>query len=220
MGSGVFWLVRVDEGGGLLWTKTYGDDSDEQLAYDLVETADGGFAVVGTNAGDFWLVRTDAGGQALWDEKYGGASYERALGVDLFADGGFAIGGWAEANGAADFYLVRTDDAGKALWDATLDENYSDLAEDVVVLADGGVLMVGATRPQGGVADLWMVKVDGAGSMVWERRYGGDAYDGALSALEAASGDLVIVGRTESKGAGMADAWALRTAPDGALQCP
>ena len=174
-GTGYFWLVRVDDNGGLLWTKTYGDDNDEQLAYDLVETEDGGFALAGTNAGDFWLVRTDADGQLIWDKTYGGPSYERALGVDLFEDGGFALGGWAEENGASDFVLVRTDAAGDLAWQTILDEDYSDLAEDVRVLDDGGVLMVGATRPDGGAADLWMVKVDALGAAVWDRRYGGFA---------------------------------------------
>lgn len=219
-GTGYFWLVRVDGGGGLLWTKTYGDDSDEQLAYDLVETEDGGFALAGTNAGDFWLVRTNADGQLKWDKTYGGPRYERALGVDLFEDGGFAIGGWAEENGASDFYLVRTDAAGDAVWQTTLDGDHSDLAEDVRVLDDGGVLVVGATRPDGGTADLWMAKVDALGASVWDHRYGGSAYDGGRSVTEAASGDLVVVGRTDSKGAGMADAWALRTAPNGDLRCP
>ncbi len=216
--TGEFWLVRVSDSGEVLWTQTYGDDSKEQLAYALVETKDGGFALGGTNDGDFWLVRTDADGKELWAKTYGGDKYERAVGLDLFDDDGFALGGWVDADGASDFYLVRTDAGGEAVWEVTLDEDY-DLAEGIEVVDDGGVVLVGHTGPEGLARDLWAVKVDALGDVVWDRRYGGDKHDTGRSVIETASGDLVFAGYTDSKGAGSSDGWVLRTNPEGELTC-
>ena len=60
-----------------LWTKVIGGDSTD-VAYDVEELWDGGFAVVGytksipvTNY-DIWLLRTDSNGDTLWTRTYGG----------------------------------------------------------------------------------------------------------------------------------------------------
>ena len=41
-----FWIVRLNESGTMLWQKCYGGASSD-TAYSIVETLDGGFAVVG-----------------------------------------------------------------------------------------------------------------------------------------------------------------------------
>jgi len=62
-----FWLVKTDGYGNMEWNQTYGGASIE-VAYALVETSDGGYAIAGetTSFGagsyDFWLVKTDEHG--------------------------------------------------------------------------------------------------------------------------------------------------------------
>jgi len=62
-----FWLVRTDSTGNQLWSKTYGGTGTD-VAYSLIKTSDGGFALAGSTdsfgAGgtDFWLVKVDADG--------------------------------------------------------------------------------------------------------------------------------------------------------------
>jgi hypothetical protein len=63
-GSYDFWLVITDESGDMKWKQTYGG-SGIDLAYALVETSDGYYAIAGcrdafsTTGSDFWLIKTD-----------------------------------------------------------------------------------------------------------------------------------------------------------------
>jgi hypothetical protein len=61
------WLVKTDSSGGVQWSQTYGDSSDD-VAYSMIKTSDGGYALAGFTdsfgAGgfDFYLVKTDSAG--------------------------------------------------------------------------------------------------------------------------------------------------------------
>jgi hypothetical protein len=62
-GAGFFdvYLVKIDQNGDSLWTRTYGTDWQE-MAYDIKETSDGGYVVAGyTQHGSFdaYLVKTN-----------------------------------------------------------------------------------------------------------------------------------------------------------------
>jgi hypothetical protein len=60
-----FWLIKTNADGNEEWSQTYGESSNE-IAYCLIETSDGGYALAGESyplfgAGDsdFWLIKTD-----------------------------------------------------------------------------------------------------------------------------------------------------------------
>lgn len=97
------------------WNKTYGG-TDSDVAYALVQTSDGGYALAGltysfgVGQGDFWLVKTDASGNAQWNKTYGGASNDFADALVQTIDGGYALAGVTESFGAGgdDLWLVKT----------------------------------------------------------------------------------------------------------------
>ena len=56
-----FWLVKTDSAGNMQWNKTYGGTNND-MAFALVQTSDGGYALAGYTASlasglDFWLVK-------------------------------------------------------------------------------------------------------------------------------------------------------------------
>ena len=99
-----------------MWSKTYGGKS-EDIAYSLVETSDGGYAIAGytgsfgAGGDDFWLVKTDAEGNMEWNQTYGGRNNDIAYSLVETSDGGYAIAGCTLSFGAGshDFWLVKTD---------------------------------------------------------------------------------------------------------------
>ena len=118
-GNADFWLVKTDASGNMEWNQTYGG-AENDGAYALVETSDGGFALTGFTdsfgAGDvdFWLVKTDGSGNVEWNQTYGGASFDGAYALVETSDGGFALTGETDSFGAGDtdFWLVKTDENG------------------------------------------------------------------------------------------------------------
>jgi hypothetical protein len=126
-GSADFWLVKTDSVGNQQWTRTYGGADDDD-AYSLVQTGDGGYALAGYTASygagswDFWLVKTDSAGNQQWTRTYGGTSNEQVNSVVQTGDGGYAIAGYTYSFGAGsgDFWLIKTDvESGLAWTDST-----------------------------------------------------------------------------------------------------
>ena len=58
-GSDDFWLVKTDSSGNAQWNKTYGGTGGD-IAWSVIQTNDGGYAIVGWNGADAWLVKTDS----------------------------------------------------------------------------------------------------------------------------------------------------------------
>ncbi|MFZ7138672.1 MAG: hypothetical protein ACOWW1_09690 [archaeon] len=62
-----FWLIKTDSTGNIQWNQTYGTEKDWDIAYSLIQTADGGYALVGETLStddkvDWWLIKTDGQG--------------------------------------------------------------------------------------------------------------------------------------------------------------
>jgi hypothetical protein len=108
-------------------------------------------------------------------------------------------------------WVLRLDEAGNVLWDHAYGGADEDLAYSIVVLADGGFAVAGHT--DGGVvssqwvADMWVLRLDEAGNVLWDHTYGGGM---ARSIVALADGGFAVAGHTESKGAGKRDMWVLR----------
>ncbi len=163
-----FRLVKTDSAGKMLWSETYGT-SDKDIAYSVVQTTDGGYALAGYTGiinwrGDFWLVKTDSAGKMLWNRQYGG-SYEEfgAYSLVQLNDGGYALAGGlglAEpSSGVRDFLLVRADSSGVQLWNRTYGGSSDDYVTSMVKTNDGAYVLIGSTNVNG-VNKLLLLKTE------------------------------------------------------------
>ena len=99
------------------------------------------------------------------------------------------------------------------VWDRTYGGAGGDWANSIVALADGGFAVAGMTKSKGaGGQDMWVLRLDEAGNVVWDHTYGGAEWDSANSIVALADGGLAVGGSTRSKGAGEEDMWVLRLA--------
>ncbi len=207
------------------WNQTYGGEGYD-WGGSLVQTLDGGFAIVGETdsygAGDYdvYLVRTDAQGNLLWNMTYGGTEYDGGFSVVQTLDGGFAIAGDTYSYGAGDrdAYLIRTDANGVMLWNTTFGGIEDDNVWTMIQTSDGGFAIIGRTDSYGaGSFDIYLVKTDANGSMLWNTTYGGPEYDFGTSLIQTLDGGFVIAGTTESYGAGDTDVYLIRTDANGVM---
>lgn len=96
-GAGKFdaWILKTDLTGNLLWNQTIGGAEDD-FAYDMITTADGGYAAAGYTFsygenGDAWLIQTDATGVLVWNQTFGGAGFDQAQGLSATSEGDYAL---------------------------------------------------------------------------------------------------------------------------------
>jgi PKD repeat protein len=80
-GKGDILLIKTNDTGGVIWSKTYGISADEEAGYRIIPTIDGNYLIVGysyTTAGayDHLLMKVDKSGNLRWSKTYGAASYD------------------------------------------------------------------------------------------------------------------------------------------------
>lgn len=169
-GAGWFdtYVIRTDSGGTVLWTKTYGDTSDQE-AQDIKRTSDGGFIISGTSftsntGGDIYLIKTDSAGTLQWSKTYDGTDGDFGYEVIESPHGGYAVAcsTFSYTHGAM---LLRVDNGGNFLWS----RGYGDPMgmndfHAILPAADGGYVMAGSVYIYQNDVHLFVVKTDSLGN--------------------------------------------------------
>lgn len=223
VGKKDIYLIKVDSSGNILWQRTYGGAEDDD-GWSVRQTSDRGFIICGSSSSsgagysDLILIKTDSVGQTLWSKTFGGAGGESGASVRELNGGGFvAVGSTGSfGTGYSSVYLVRTSANGDSLWAKDFGGAAADFGNAVEVALDGSFLIAGATASIGaGYSDFYLLKVDAAGTKLWEKTFGGSKDDRAYSIFATRDGSYILTGTTESYGAGMIDLYAVRVNPDG-----
>ncbi len=213
-------------GSDALWIQIYGGAGSE-WGHSVIECTGGGFALAGhTNSlgsgdRDAWLIRTDANGNHQWNQTFGGADRDESYFMVECTGGGFALAGFTYTfgAGASDAYLIRTDSTGNQQWTQTFGGPARDETIPVVECSDGGFALGGYTYSFGaGGSDVWLLRTDSNGNHLWNQTFGGANNDEAWGMAPCVDGGFVLVGITESYGAGDSDIYVVRTDSNGALQ--
>jgi len=174
-----------------------------------------------------------------WQHTLGGSNLDAASSIQRTSDGGYILAGVTQSNngdvsgnhGGNDFWVVKLDADGVIQWQKTLGGSDSDLARSVQQTTDGGYVLTGSspstdgdvTGGHGGT-DVWVVKLDPDGTVVWEETYGGADSDDGSAIQQTSDGGYIVAGLSRSVDGdvsgnhGGPDAWVLKLGIDGDLQ--
>lgn len=223
-GGSDVWLVKTDSAGTEVLDKTFGGIGSD-MGYSVQQTKDGGYIIAGSTSslgagdGDVWLIKTDTAGKRQWDRTFGTAASDGARSVQQTEDGGYIMTGWVGRGGPhsgqwGDLWLMKTDANGNKTWDKSLGGTGDEEGCEVLQTQDGGYVVVGYTwpmRPTSRDCDLWFLKFDSQGNLLWQRTYGGREFDIGQSVVQTRDGGYLLAGSTDSYGVGLYDAWLVRT---------
>ncbi len=214
------WLVKTDSSGNEEWNSALGGNDDEE-AYSVVQTPDGGYTVAGYTKSfglgmkDVILIKTDSTGTSEWIRTFGGAQDDEGYCLQQTADGGYIVAGVTSSSGAGsrDMWLIKTNDFGNEEWNQTLGGFSSDGAWSVQQTTDGGYILTGWTFSNGPgyLGNAWLVKTDSTGTEEWNRTFGGDDADRGYSVQQTTDGGYILTGYTSSFGAGLDDMLLIKT---------
>jgi hypothetical protein len=137
--------------------------------------------------------------------------------------GGYAAVGYADTGFGTDVVLVRFDARGDTVWTREYGGGGNEFGWDVVEVGDGGMFVAGLREaPSPGHEDVLLLRVDSAGSLIWERSFGGAGRDRAWFATLARDGAVVLAAETEELDDGglsdMRDAQVIAVGEDGTLR--
>ncbi len=222
-GSEDVYLIRTDDDGNTLWTKTYGGNNGDK-AYSVIEVSSDGFLIAGyttsygAGSSDVYLIRTDANGDTLWTRTYGGTSNDEGRDVIEVSSGGFLIAGTTGSfgNNGTDFWLIRTDSIGNTLWSKTYDGGEDDWCYSVCESSSGGFIVTGLTYRSGGAYKyVWLIRTDDNGTTIWENTYGESGAETGHAVIECTDGDYVIAGTSWNQSNGSFDVYLIKTDDNG-----
>jgi len=111
-------------------------------------------------------------------------------------------------------------------WQKCLGGTNTDIPYGLVQTADGEFVVAGLTFSNNGdvpgnhsnIEDVWVVKLDSNGNVLWSKNYGGSGDDEALSLVESSDGGYVFAGYAKSNngdvignhGLGNSDFWVVK----------
>jgi len=132
-----------------------------------------------------------------FEKWYGGSSDDCAYSVKQTYDGCYIILGFTSSygSGKSDFWLIKTDEYGNIKWDKTFGGIGNDVGFSVKQTKDGGYILTGYTESYGaGNRDVWLIKTDTIGNLLWEETFG-DSFDNeAHSVIETYDGGYALTG--------------------------
>lgn len=192
-----FWVIKFDANNSLLWSKTFGGTGDDR-GNDIINTSDGGFAILGftesndeditQNAGsrDFWVAKLTSTGNLTWQKSFG------------FAGSDYGTS------------LIQTNDNGYLLTGV------------IDVTASGGQGNSRISQRHAG-GDIWAVKLSANGSFEWSKYFGGSFTDASFGVEKTADNGFIIVGSSDSNDVdisnnkGTYDFWIIKISSVGTL---
>ena len=149
-----------------------------------------------------------------YQKTYGDSLVDEGLGVTRDGQGGAIVTGKTRSfgQGQEDAFLLGTDDKGNEQWYKTYGGSSNDVGKAVTRQYDSnGYLIAGYTESAGqGGKDVFVVKTDATGNVVWEQTYGGASDEEAEAIIRTADTGYLIAGYTESFGASGKDIYLLK----------
>lgn len=231
-GAGNFdgWLVKYNADGGLSWNKTFGATYIDEI-YQVKETADGGFILVGMttafgNAGEGWLIRTNNLGNTIWNKSFhptvgnSPSAWDYLYDVVETPDGGFVAVGYAAMDtNMIQAWILRVNSAGNFQWEHTFGGEYWDRLFSLKSTGDGGFIAAGDKHVTHNDTvykhDGWLVKFNNTGDTLWTRSFGDNEHDIFRSVSPISGGGYILSGErqiTEADGYRM---WMVKTNENG-----
>lgn len=172
--------------------------------------------------GDFdnWLVKMNSDGSRSWKKTYGNAGLEDCGNVISTNDNGYMFTSTVEnvlpgniycedANGTyAEGCLIKLAHDGNKEWHQCYGGSYVDGFKDVVDIDDGYIAVGGTLSADGDLnghfgspgesSDVWIVRTDLEGNIVWSKNYGGTDWDFGWKIFKNINNTFTIFGQTKS----------------------
>jgi len=163
--------------------------------------------------GDYWAVKLDASGNQEWTKYFGGNLSDDPFGVVETNSGNFILVGASDSadvdisnnKGSYDFWVVSISSTGNLIWEKNFGGTQIDEAQDIIKTTDNNFIIVGNTRSDdidvsanNGDSDVWIIKINENGDLLWEKTIGGASFDTANSISKSNIG-YIISGSSRSE---------------------
>lgn len=148
-----------------------------------------------------------------WQSSFGGTNWDDAFSVIQTADAGFLVAGSTNStdfdiplnHGGMDYWVQKLDSEGAVEWSKTYGGSLDDFCYAMTLSHDGGFILAGVsysvdgdiTDPHG-LGDIWIVKLDALGTILWEKSLGGTHTEYPVDIIQDSDDNYICIGNTYS----------------------
>ncbi len=200
--DGAFSICQTNDGGYVVTGYTESNDSDIALFH---------------GNQDYWILKLNNTGSIEWQKSLGGTDKDFSFSIQQTSDGGYIVAGQSISDdidisgnhGQEDYWIVKLNSSGNIQWQKSLGGSNNDYAYSIIQTMSGGYIVAGTTKSTDGdisfhhgtIAiqyDYWVVNLDSAGTILWEKTLGGGSNDLAECVIQTTDSGFVIAGRSSS----------------------
>lgn len=207
-------IIQTPDGGFLV-----GGTSDSNISGNKTENKVGYVSPISIVGSDYWVVKLNANGGIEWQNTVGGYGNDYLTDMINTPDGGYLVSGRSDSNisgdksensrGTYDFWILKLDNTGQITWQRTIGGNGFDVAWSLCVTNNNSYIIGGRSSsdisgektesliaPSG--TDLWVLKIDLTGAIVWQKTIGGTGQDFLTCIAKDNHGDFLLGGYSDS----------------------
>jgi hypothetical protein len=170
----------------------------------------------------FFCVILSSGQSITFQKTFGTPSFGAGSWAQPTNDGGFVIVGTIHSSGSYDIYVIKTDSLGDTLWTKILTVLGNEAGYSIEQIHDGGYIISGYRTNSGpGGKDVFLIKLNISGNLVWSQAYGGTLDDIGRCTKETYDHGFITIGDTHSFGSwdsSYSDLYLVKTDSNGVLE--
>jgi hypothetical protein len=207
-GTKKIYLVRTDDQGNEVWSRNYGQNSDE-TGYSLIETRDGGLVILGaavdpnTGKSNIRLMKTDSDGDLQWSRTHGGMDDDRGMDITETSYGFIYIGSTRSyrrpGQSGSNIFIAKTNSSGIVTYPYTYGGTGDDTGHKIIPVPGGGYVIMGMTiDPATGIKNILLGQIgEDISQSMWTSTYGGGINHSPACMKITPEGDYIITGTQE-----------------------
>lgn len=173
-----YWLLRTNEDGDSLWSRTYSNGFSLQGRCVTV-ASNGGFAIAGRahslpggfGGQDWLLIKTDSDGDSLWSVIIGDSLEDTCNDIIRTGEGYHLLVGNSLTDTSRAGRMALVNQSGDILWNRLYTFDVSVDIQSVTQLPDSSFLACGTSTPRDGDNQVFLMEVGPDGQYRWHRTY-------------------------------------------------
>jgi hypothetical protein len=174
-------------------------------------------SLVSAGSYDVFVAKLSTSGTVTWAKRFGGTSSDTSTGLAVDGSGNAHVTGSFSGTmnsgvpqslvsaGSSDVFVAKLDSAGAVTWAKRFGGTNSDQSLGIAVDSSGNAHVTGyflgtmnSGVPQSlvsaGLADVFVAKLDSAGTVTWAKRFGGTSWDVGVGLAVDSSGNAHVTG--------------------------